>query len=150
MVNEAIQNKRNNKSLIYTRKDWWVNYRLEDRIRPVPDLPYSGDQRPDQPWHWGSGPYAVLLATKFSDKIKLLGFDLYGINNKVNNVYKNTENYDAADKRAVDPRYWIYQIGKIFEYFPKKEFIIFQSNEWELPKTWNQPNVKVDMISNVV
>ena len=44
----------------------------------------------DEPFHWGSGPYAVLLATFLSKYIKLIGFDLYGIDGKLNNVYENT------------------------------------------------------------
>jgi hypothetical protein len=150
MVAEAVQNKKHKNTIIYTRKDWWVHYRLEERIKPVPELPYQGDQRPDEPWHWGSGPYAVLLAATMADNISIIGFDLYGINNKVNNVYKDTEHYDNSTKRAVDPRYWIYQIGKVFECFPEKSFTIYQTPDWILPNQWKKSNVVLDKISSLV
>lgn len=149
MVSEATKNKRRKQFTIYTRKDWWVGFRLEERIRPVPELPYTGDQRPDDPWHWGSGPYAVLLATQFSDTINLLGFDLYSKNDKVNNLYKDTENYDTSEKRAVDPRYWIYQIAKVFECFPQKTFTIYANEDWQAPDAWKYSNISVDSISNI-
>ena len=152
MVNEAIEAGANLHSLVYTRDDWFASYNKENkRIRLVPDLPYAGYERPDEPWHWGSGPYAVLLAAGLGKerKVNLLGFDLYSKTKKVNNIYKDTKNYDASDKRAVDPRYWLYQIGKIFECFPKVQFTIYQEDDWQLPKAWKYPNVKVDTISNI-
>ena len=66
----------------------------------------------------------------------------------MNNIYKGTPNYIDADKRAVDPRYWIHQIGMVFKSFPKIQFTIYQDN-WELPKAWNQSNVMVDKISKI-
>ncbi len=38
------------------------------------------------------------------------------------------ENYIDADKRAVDPRYWIHQIGMVFKSFPKIQFTIYQDD----------------------
>ena len=32
----------------------------------------------------------------------------------------------AAHKSAVDPRYWIYQIGKIFKHYPTTQFVVHQ------------------------
>ena len=29
-------------------------------VKKVPDLPYEGDKRPDEPFHWGTGQYAGL------------------------------------------------------------------------------------------
>jgi hypothetical protein len=48
-------------------------------------------------------------------------------------VYKGTPNYDPADKRAVDPRYWTHQIGMVFNCFPKIHFTIY-NNDWKLPQ----------------
>ena len=116
MLVEAFDSSYHKHAQVHTRRNNFVHYRLEKNIRMVPDLPYVGDQRPDDPIHWGAGPYAVLLAAKMTtDDVHLLGFDLYSTDNRVNNVYKNTANYSHAHKSAVDPRYWIYQIGKIFE-----------------------------------
>jgi len=78
----------------------------------------------------------------------MIGFDLWSETKFVNNCYKDTENYDPATKRAVDPRYWICQIGRVFECFPQTEFTIYQKPDWQLPEKWNCTNVQVDKISN--
>ena len=149
MVEESIISGYNKMAYIYTRQDWMPYFSKHMHIRQVPDLPYKGTQRPDDPFHWGSGPYAVLLAAKLSkdNTVELLGFDLYSVDKKVNNIYKDTQNYAKMDSRAVDPRYWIYQIGKIFESFPKVQFKIWITDKWEMPKAWNHSNVVVDKIS---
>jgi hypothetical protein len=136
---------KKDKTKIYTRSDWASHY----KVNLVPELPYQGTQRPDDPWHWGSGPFAVLLGAMLFDKINLLGFDLHSKNNKVNNVYKNTANYSNADKRPVDPRYWIYQISKVFECYPRKQFTIYNEEDWIIPDIWKKDNVMLDSISNV-
>jgi hypothetical protein len=151
MVQEALDRKVNEHSLVYTRSDWYHRFKAK-RVRTVPDLPYAGSDRWDEPFQWGSGPYAVLLGAKYT-KIKhvsLVGFDLHSKTKTVNNVYKDTPNYDSADKRAVDPRYWIHQIGMVFRCYPKITFTIYQEDGWELPKAWNYPNVQVDKISNIM
>ena len=149
MLVEAFDSSYHKHAEVHTRRNNFVHYRLEKNIRMVPELPYAGDQRPDDPIHWGAGPYAVLLAAKLTtDDIHLLGFDLYSADKRVNNVYKDTANYSFAHKSAVDPRYWIYQIGKIFECFPNTRFIV-HNDDFELPKAWKQSNVSLDKISNL-
>jgi hypothetical protein len=151
MVNEALERKINEHTLIYTRKDWYGDYRHIKNIREVPDIPYEPSIRADEPFQWGSGPYAVLLAARLSKEhwVSLVGFDLFSNTKFVNNVYKDTKGYDTADKSAVDPRYWIHQIGKVFEHFPKTQFTIYRPLGWETPKAWIRPNVDVDKISNI-
>ena len=150
MVDEAIDRKANENSLVFTRSEWHGRYKEHKRIRILPELPYVGSERWDDPFQWGSGPYAVLVATKYQKEkeVKLIGFDLYSKTKFVNNIYKDTPNYDSGNKRAVDPRYWIHQIGMVFNCFPKIQFTIYQDN-WDLPKAWNYPNVKVDTLSNI-
>jgi hypothetical protein len=149
MASEAVESKYYKNSTIYTRKEQWIVMRLEPNVRPVPELPYTGDAKWDQPRNWGSGPYAVLLgAMSDNDTIRLLGFDLYSKDKFVNNIYKNTKHYALAETKAVDPRYWIYQIGKIFEIFPQKKFIIHNDN-WIMPEQWKKSNVTLDKISNI-
>jgi len=110
----------------------------------LPDLPYQGTLKPDQPEHWGSGPYATLLAVHLKFKsIYMVGFDLHGKNRYVNNVYKNTNNYLPAGKPAVDPAYWIYQGRKVFQCYESVKFKIFNLPEWTLPTEWQLPNVEV-------
>lgn len=152
MVEEAINAGANISTLIYTRSDWYDRYKSFLHVRKLPELPYHGSERWDEPFQWGSGPYAVLLAAKYAKEgyVNLLGFDLHSKTKTVNNVYKGTPNYDAADKRPVDPRYWIHQIGMVFNCFPKLQFNIFQEDDWQLPQAWKYPHVTVDRISNIM
>lgn len=132
-------------TLIYTRKDWIDKYKHLSNVKLIPDLPYQGMLRMDEDWHWGSGPYAVLLASTLTKQpIHLIGFDLYSNNGQLNNIYKNTPNYGNESKRAVDPSYWIYQISKIFEIFNETKYIIHNSKTWKMPKNWLKSNVYLD------
>lgn len=156
MVREALQNDYNKHALIYTRQEWFSEFTDIKGMRLVPDLPYVGVERPDQPIHWGSGPYAILLAAqlisklKYKDNIHMIGFDLYGTEDKtVNNMYKDTDHYDLSNKRAVDPRYWIYQISKVFELYPNITFTIYNKENWDLPKSWKKKNINLDNINNI-
>ena len=149
MVREALEQGVHTVSKVYTRSDWGYNFNTIDNLYPVPELPYKGNTRPDEPFQWGSGPYAVLLSAMLSNNIKLLGFDLYSSDALVNNVYKGTYGYDEKNKTAVDPSYWIHQISKIFEYFPNNKFTIYQTDDWKLPDEWKFSNVTLDKISNI-
>lgn len=149
MATEAVDSKYHKQSTIYVRKDYWIVLRQEPNVRPLPELPYAGDAKWDQERNWGSGPYAVLLgAMSEDDTIRLLGFDLYSKDQHVNNIYKDTKHYARAETKAVDPRYWIYQIGKVFELFPQKQFVVHNDN-WTLPAQWKKSNVTLDSISNI-
>lgn len=133
---------------IYTRIKL-ANRWGDDRVCNLPPLPYQGTQRPDQPIHWGSGPYAVVLATTLGDHIKMIGFDLYGTEDaKQNNIYKSTQNYKIADYRMTDPRYWIYQIGKIIEYNQDKTFSIYNKKDWKCPEEWLHKNVSINSLES--
>lgn len=144
MVTESILKLPEN---VYTRKDWAGNF--NNLVKSLPDLPYQGDQRADDPFHWGSGPYAILLATEFVDDIHMIGFDLYGVNNSINNVYKGSKNYSKENSRSVDPSYWIYQISKVFQCFPDKYFTVYNINDWQMPTSWILDNVKFKTIDNL-
>lgn len=133
MVKEAKPFHNN----IYTRKDWNQPF----NIKAVPDIPYHGDKRQDDPFNWGSGPYAVLLASTLSKSIHMIGFDLYSKDRKINNVYKGTDNYDKIDKSAIDHSYWVYQISKVFELNSDKYFTIYNEPDWKMPKEWQLKNV---------
>ena len=145
MVNESVGNKKI--SSIYTRPRYYKDFHKvlqKEKVKNLPDLPYEGSLKPDQPEHWGSGPYAVLLAAELNFKdILLVGFDLYGKNNLVNNVYKGSNNYLPENKSAVDPSYWIYQMRKVFLHYSNKNFKIFNYENWQCPTDWQLPNVEV-------
>lgn len=152
MVKEAVDRNVNQTTYIYTRSDWMQQFKQNKRVREVPELPYVGSDRWDEPFQWGSGPYAVLLGSKLSKhrEVRLIGFDLYSKTDTINNVYKSTSNYDDESKRPIDPRYWIHQISMVFKNFPSTHFIIYQDEQWILPKQWKFSNVSLDKISNIV
>ena len=135
MVQEAVNSNFENP--VYTRTDWYKQFSFWSNVRRVPELPYNGDKRPDDPFQWGSGGHALNLACILQPKfVVMLGFDLYSTTKFVNNVYKDTEHYLNADKNPVDPSYWIYQTAKIFEHYPKVKFIQIQPDDWEPPEEW--------------
>ena len=131
MVEEA--QKERNYGAIYTRPDWKDQFKL---CGLVPELPYKGNTRLDEPWHWGSGPYAVLLAAIIASRvpsnpdIHMIGFDLDSESNTVNNIYKGTKNYNDVDSNPVDPSYWKKQINKVFELFPETTFFYYNNKQW--------------------
>ena len=149
MVAEAINNKRISNQHIYTRSDW---QNLFPGVKIVPDLWYESEERIDQPWHWGSGDYAVLLASQITahKQIHMIGFDLFSNDNNVNNIYKGTPNYNKADSHPVDPSYWIYHLAKIFEKFDQKEYIVYSNMGDKMPESWKSlSNVRLDSLDNL-
>lgn len=155
MVLEAVDNPNYNNSIIYVRESNFQFFRKVQKnkgIYMLPELPYNGTTRADKPIHWGSGPYAVLVAALLNPtEISLYGFDLYSNNDSVNNVYKGTLNYSPVASHAVDPSYWIYQISRIFFYFPHIQFKVYNFKNWQTPDNWKQNNVEIlelDCVSN--
>lgn len=147
MVQEVINRKRSHKiENIYTRERYFNDYnkiQQNKRVKLLPPLPYQGSLKQDQPEHWGSGPYAILLAASLGfEHIFIIGFDLYGKESLVNNIYKDTQNYLLSNKPAVDPSFWVYQNRKIFISYPNTKFTIFNQPEWSMPSEWILPNVE--------
>ena len=125
---------------IYTRPEWVNQFAHWSNVKKVPDLPYSGDDRPDQERNWGAGPYAGVLGLTFKPKaIFMLGFDLHPLEKgKINNMYTGSQGYTYI-KRPVDPRYWIYQFHKLMGYSdPDTRWIVVNHDRWEMPKEWSQ------------
>lgn len=145
MAAEATANLQTKETLIYVRDHWYHYFRKIQKnknIKHLPEIPYQGELKKDQPDHWGSGGYAVLLAASLGfNEIELVGFDLYGIDHSVNNIYKGTDNYSRSDAQPVDPSYWIYQIGQVFKYNPNIHFILRNKQAWEMPTEWQKNNV---------
>lgn len=148
MVTEALEKNFQNK--ILTRQDWLPQFSKFKQVLPVPSLPFIENKtKADNPFNWGSGPYALLLAAMLDYEVNMIGFDLYGKDKLINNIYKGSTNYDPPSHHAIDPRYWIYQISKIFKSFANTAFTIFQTPDWNIPTQWNLPNVSVDIIDNL-
>lgn len=145
MAEEATNNPNNQDTQIYVRPHWFHYFRKIQKnknVRELPLLPYKGDTKKDDPEHWGSGGYAVLLAAILDfQEIELIGFDLYPIDDTVNNIYKDSTNYSRSGSQAVDPSYWIYQISKVFDYYPDCNFIVKNKQYWTIPNEWRKNNV---------
>lgn len=154
MVREALADVNTCETMIYVRDDWYHHFKkmLKNRnIRRMPEIPYVGHTRADAARNWGSGTYALIVASNLEpENIYVLGFDLYGNKNLVNNIYKDTSNYSNSRSAAVDPGYWIYQSGKIFHTYQKKKYIIVNRSSWKFPDQWKYPNVEFLDIDNLL
>ncbi len=133
---------------IYTRPDWWNSFQT-NRVKPLPNPPFTGIKKADIPFHWNSGPYAILLAClKDPVEVNLIGFDLWEDRGKVNNFYKDTPNYDNRNSRPVDPSHWIYQMERITSHFGNIHFVQHQLPNWRIPDTWRAiENLTINFIS---
>lgn len=153
MVEEAVSNINTCETKIYVRPssyNLFHNVKNQKNILLVPPIPNQSTDRIDQPRNWGSGSFALLVASQLPkiNKIYLLGFDLYGINSFVNNFYKNTKNYSDEQSHAINPDYWIRQSLKIFKLNPDKEFVIINQPAWKIPDQWRLSNVRVELVED--
>ena len=146
MADEAVENSQTKNTLIYVRPSWFHYFRKirkHKNIKVLPDLPYKGEHKKDDPDHWGSGGFAVLLAAALGhSEIELIGFDLYPANSAVNNIYKGTTNYARSDAQPIDYSYWVYQINRVFMCHPNQKFIIRNHRDWNMPREWQKNNVE--------
>jgi len=151
MAKEAMYN--NYVGPIYTRDRWYTDF-ATSQVKPLPNFDWPQDQKFTQTFHWGSGLHAVHLACRHGANIcVMIGHDFYGINDKHNNLYKATPNYESAEYRAVDPSFWIRQFGLLFAYFPRTTFIFCQPdiNTWTVPHEWdNLPMVVLQNTEDMV
>ena len=148
MIREALEHNNTNQSILYTRPDWCAEF----GVFPVPELPYKGDLRQDDPWHWGTGQYGLLVAVIYCvmDHIHVIGFDMKSKDGLVNNYYKDSKSYDESKKSAVDPSYWLYQNRKIFEYYPKQNFNFYVDEYFKVPEGWDKiSNLRILPISDI-
>ena len=122
---------------IYTRSNWNTKLLVNEYL----DLPYKGDKREDDPWHWNSGPHAVNIACqskhsgwfgKLTNLCFMIGFDLTQ-NGKPNNIYKDTDGYDS---KTIDPKYWHYQLNKLFQCYSQVTFVWVVPEHYTCPDAW--------------
>ena len=140
MCQEAVNTVGKN-TMIYTRDKWYKQFAMWPNVKKLPDLPYEGTKRQDDPFHWGTGPFAGVVASSFKPKaVFMLGFDLYPLpeadQKKDNNIYRDSKGYTYI-KRPVDPSYWIYQFSKLFEYSDCR-WIIVNRKDWKMPNEWSK------------
>ena len=95
--------------------------------------------RISEDWGWSAGPSVMrLLCARYPtlETIYLIGFDLWGINGRVNNVYKGSDNYVPAASPECPAGQWIKQMKVVFETYPRVSFIrIGELNEMR-PREW--------------
>ena len=140
MCQEAVNTVGKN-TVIYTRDKWYKQFAMWPNVKKLPDLPYEGTKRQDEAFHWGTGPFAGVVAGAFKPKaIFMIGFDLYPLpeadKKKDNNIYRDTKGYTYI-KRPVDPSYWIYQFAKLFEHIDCR-WIVVNREDWKMPEEWSK------------
>jgi hypothetical protein len=67
----------------------------------------------------------------------------------INNVYKDSHGYNRSSDRAVDPRYWIHQLSKIFEINVKMQFQLYVPDNFIKPKDWNHTNLAYQSLTKL-
>jgi len=135
---------------LYTRPDWNKKF----NALAYKELPWTGKQKYDDPWHMNTGPHAINIACKEDpDRIILLGFDISGSKDnpdKINNYYKDTENYDASSHRRIPPSHWHPQLNNFFRLHPDIEFVYVQPSNPDVHKEWRQnTNVIITDYQNI-
>ena len=120
MCQEAANTVGKN-TTIYTRDKWYKQFAFWPNVKCVPELPYQGDKRQDEPFHWGTGQFAALGWHEFQTQGNIpSGHGPVWVRRSqkpenVNNIYKGSTGYTYI-KRPVDPSYWIHQFNKLFEH----------------------------------
>jgi len=152
MVKESLENVNTCATYIYTREhsyNWHRKVLKNKNLRQLPSIPNQTKEKVDQPRNWGSGTFALLIASNIPGikKIFILGFDLYGNGQFVNNIYKNTKNYAKGGSHALDPSFWIYQSKKIFQHFSHIEYVIVNKKDWKKPIPWMLRNVYLEELN---
>ena len=100
MVTEIVANPDYINVPVYTRPNWIGDFTQFPNVRLLPELPYKGPERRDEPWHWNTGPFAIVIACYMNPKtINLLGFDLYSVNNTIKNYESDM---DSSYERIYD------------------------------------------------
>lgn len=88
-----------------------------------------------------SGPAALGIATETpANYFYLIGMDLKGSNNKINNIYAGTQHY--RDKND-DPTFfgnWVDQINSIMQNFKNKRYIHVNPLDNFVPDLWRKNN----------
>ena len=125
-ISEEIQNSGYAKTHVhYTRK-------------PIPG---KGSRKIDINFGFSSGPIALSYAAQSSaERIYLAGFDLVGINGKVNNIYADTPYYRKTQDKETFYGNWVNQIQGVIRTNPTKRFIRILPDRGLTPDGWKQDN----------
>ena len=99
---------------------------------------------------WSSGPTALWLAASRNHRhIYILGFDYYGLNGKLNNVYADTFNYKKSNDVATFHGNWLNQTERVVQEFKQTRFYRVVESEKSIPdKLGSMPNIEHITIEN--
>jgi hypothetical protein len=108
----------------YTRKQYVIEH---SGARTLPDFVHD----------FSSGPAACGLAClSDAEYIFLIGFDLKGQHNFINNIYAGTQHYKSKDSAPTPWGSWETQISSLLTQFPNKQIVHvnplheFTSDRW--------------------
>lgn len=117
MINEIIKTDYHKKHQVWTNRNKLIN--------DIDSLNFFPQHR-----GWSSGPSALWLAClNEHTTIHIIGFDFYGINGLVNNVYAGTFNYKNENEPATYCGNWLFQTNQIIIDYPYVNFIIVGDSE---------------------
>lgn len=134
MVDEIFANGVSNKCVVI--------YRHTDNTGRRVLKSSNGGELDDQAGS-ASGPTALRVMCQYEvgvTDIYLIGFDIFGNNGLISNVYKGTSNYAPSDNRATMNVNWIRKMERVFEQFPSRRFFRVGDN-LQVPPGWEKiPN----------
>jgi hypothetical protein len=144
---EAMSWNCHTKSYVYTTNDMITLFK-DPKLELLPKLPSSMQSRQDI----ASGSYATLLAASQDHSVIILfGFDFnQSKTDRVNNIYKDTDNYPRSSDPKVSSSKYIDQMNIIIKSNPQVEFV-FINNDFEIPQVLlNNTNASYDTYENML
>ena len=135
MVREALEGGYKNP--IYTGNQWNFN---ESNVCILPPFTWEENEKWEKHYQWNSGVHAVWLAlqTPALTELTIIGFDLYSKDEKVNNLYKDTLNYESSDHHAVGHQHWVLQFERMFGLYPNVRFNYYVPVGFRVPEDWQK------------
>ena len=102
----------------------------------------SGANIIPQPYHgMSSGPAALGVGClSNANYLYMIGMDLKGINNKINNIYAGTKFYRKKDDTPTVFENWVNQVESIMLNYKHKRFIHVNPLDNFIPEQWLQNN----------
>lgn len=147
------------KNRVYVRQRFYEEYKHHMGINVIPSF-WGLDpttKKPQAYQGWSSGPSAIALATSLYDdndlpcRVFLIGFDMFGLNDKVNNMYKGTAHYIPDHKPATFYGNWARQMTTVFQTRTDITFIkMGYEKTMRVPGWWETlRNVEYDRLDNI-
>ena len=86
-----------------------------------------------------SGPSALGIASDTSATyFYMIGMDLKGFNNKINNIYAGTKHYRAKTDVPTYFTNWVDQVNNIMQIYQNKRYIHVNPLDNYIPKSWRK------------